>query len=224
MRMPTSITLQEVRRQPEVQTYLSMAGRNMQIIGYTEHGHRHAARTAKYARRILLELGFTEREAELSAISGYLHDIGNAVNRDFHPQVAVTMAFTLLREMGMPASELGEVLCGIANHDEGVGEPFGTTAAAVILADKSDVSRDRVTNPEPATFDEHDRINYAAIWSKLRVDKENRVITLELRIDSKLGSVMEYFELFLQRMVLCRRAANILKASFSLIINGAKLI
>jgi len=222
MRAP--VTLQEVRRHPDVQTYLAMAGRNMQLIGYTEHGLRHAARTAKYARRILLELGFSEREAELAAIAGYLHDIGNSVNRDFHPQVAVTIAFTLLRSMGMPASELGEVLCGIANHDESVGDPFGLTAAAVILADKSDVNRDRVTNTEPATFDEHDRINYAAIWSKLRVDKENRVVTLELRIDSKLGSVMEYFELFLQRMVLCRRAATTLNATFSLVINRAKLI
>jgi len=222
--MAVTTTLARVKRREDVKVYMATAARNMDLIGYTEHGFRHAELTAQTARKILIDLGYTRREAELAAIAGYLHDVGNAVNREFHPQAAVMIAHQVLHDMGMSPEDLIEVLCGVANHDEEVGEPFGPIAAAVMIADKSDVSRDRVRNPEPTTFDEHDRINYAAISSSLSVDAEEKVIRLELVIDPKFGSVMEYFELFLQRMVMSRRAAAVLGCRFSLVINGAKLI
>lgn len=222
--MAATITLANVKQREDIEVYMATAARNMELIGYTEHGFRHAELTAEAARKILLDLGHSKREAELAAIAGYLHDIGNAVNREFHPQATVMIAFQVLRELDMPPDDLIEVLCGVANHDEEVGEPFGPIAAAVIIADKSDVSRDRVRNPEPTTFDEHDRINYAAISSSLSVDPQGKVVRLELVIDPKFGSVMEYFELFLQRMVMSRRAAAVLGCRFSLVINGAKLI
>jgi metal-dependent HD superfamily phosphatase/phosphodiesterase len=223
-RTTTTITLAEVKERADVRIYMSNAARNMDLIGYTEHGFRHAELTAATAARILLDLGHSEREAELAAIAGYLHDIGNAVNRESHAEAAVMLALHVLSDMGMPPEDLIEVLCGVANHDEDTGEPFGPIAAAVIIADKSDVSRDRVRNQEPTTFDEHDRINYAAISSQLSVDAQEKVILLELVIDPKLGSVMEYFELFLERMVMSRRAAAVLGCRFSLVITGARLI
>jgi metal-dependent HD superfamily phosphatase/phosphodiesterase len=222
--MVSTITLDQVRERPDVEVYMTTAARNMDLIGYTEHGSRHAELTATVARRTLLDLGHSERDAELAAIAGYLHDIGNAINREFHAQATVIVAQHILSQMGMPPEDLIEVLCGVANHDEDDGEPFGPIAAAVIIADKSDVSRDRVRNPEPPAFDEHDRINYAAISSELSVDAEAKVILLELAIDPKFGSVMEYFELFLERMVMSRRAAAVLGCRFSLVINGARLI
>ena len=222
--MAADITLADLKERNDVRVYMTTAARNMDLIGYTEHGFRHAELTADVARKILLDLHYSEREAELAAIAGYLHDIGNAVNREFHPQATVMIAFHALSDMGAPSEDVVEVLCGVANHDEEAGEPFGPIAAAVIIADKSDVSRDRVRNPEPTTFDEHDRINYAAISSQLSVDTAQKVILLELTIDPKFGSVMEYFELFLQRMVMSRRAAAVLGCRFSLVINGARLI
>ena len=222
--MAANITLAEIEQREDIRVYMTTAARNMDLIGYTEHGFRHAELTANVARRILLDLRYSEREAELAAIAGYLHDIGNAVNREFHPQATVMIAFHVLSDMDVSPEDLIEVLCGVANHDEEAGEPFGPIAAAVIIADKCDVSRDRVRNPEPTTFDEHDRINYAAISSQLSVDVEKKVILLELVIDPKFGSVMEYFELFLQRMVMSRRAATVLGCRFSLVINGARLI
>jgi hypothetical protein len=222
--MSRLISLEEVMAREELQTYIEHADRNMEAIGYTEHGLRHARLAAGRARLLLESVGRSEREAELAGIAAYLHDMGNVAGREFHPVVGCLIAFEVFREMGMPPAEVAEVMAGIANHDEETGEPYGAVAAAVIIADKSDVSRSRVRSIDPSRFDEHDRINYAAISSSLEVDVGGKTILLKLVIDTEIGSIMEYFELFLSRMVISRRAAQVLGYHFSLIINGTKLL
>jgi metal-dependent HD superfamily phosphatase/phosphodiesterase len=219
-----TITLEDVKAREDVRAYLTKADRNMELIGYTEHGFRHAEIVAARARQLMLDLGLGEHAAELAAIAGYLHDIGNVGSRVAHGQISVMLAYDILREMGMPPDDLAEVMAGVGNHEEEYGEPFGDVAAAVTIADKSDVSRTRVRNPSPDTFDAHDRINYAAISSAVEVDHERKIITLRLDIDPALGSIMEYFELFLTRMVASRIAARQLGCQFSLLINGTKLL
>jgi metal-dependent HD superfamily phosphatase/phosphodiesterase len=218
------ITLEAVKARHDVQVYLKKADRNMEVIGYTEHGFRHAEIVSGRARQLLEQLGFNDRLPELAAIAAYLHDIGNTVNRYIHAQAGAMLTFHILHDMGMPPEELADVLTGVGNHEEDYGEPFCSVAAAVILADKSDVDRSRVRNIQPARFDEHDRINYAAIFSSLTADKEKRIITLALEIDNSIGSIMEYFERFLSRMILSRKSAETLGCQFSLTINGTKLL
>ena len=220
----TTITLEDVKARDDVRAYIAKADRNMELIGYTEHGFRHADMVAARARQIILELGLSEHAAELAAIAGYLHDIGNVASRITHPHTGVILAYEMMRDMGMPPDDIAEVMAGVANHDEESGEPFGDIASAVIIADKSDVDRTRVRNPSPDTFDAHDRINYAAISSAVEVDREHRIITLRLDIDPALGSIMEYFELFLTRMVASRIAARQLGCKFSIVVNGTKLL
>lgn len=223
MEASLAVTLEQVKQRRDVQAYIGAADRNMALIGYTEHGFRHAQLTADRALKILLELGRGEL-AELAAIAGYLHDIGNMASRAFHGQVSVMVAHHVLTELGMPPEELAQVIAAVGNHEEEYGDPFGPVAAAVVIADKSDVSRSRVRTARPEEFDEHDRVNYATIESELLIDPEKRVITLHLKIDPELGSIMEYFELFLSRMVMSRRAAEALGARFSLQINGTRLL
>lgn len=218
------VTLEQVKRDPEVQAYLSGGDGVLAAMGYTEHGQRHAALVSNIARNILERLGFPSREAELAAIAGYLHDIGNVVSRQAHEQVGGLVAMRILDRLGMPPSEIAMIVAAIGNHGEDVGEPVNNVAAALFIADKSDVHRSRVKNPELANFDIHDRVNYAAEHSFVRVDEKRKAVTLEIRIDTKISPVMDYFEIFLTRMVLCRRAASFLGCDFELVINGVRLL
>lgn len=220
----TGLTLDEVKRDPEVEAYVNKANEYTGAIGYTEHGTRHANLTASIAYNTLKRLGYPEREAQLAAIAAYLHDIGNLVGRVNHEYSGAALANTILERFGMDPVERAVVMGAIGNHEERGGEPVSPVGAAVILADKSDVHRSRVRNPDPTTFDIHDRVNYAVEHSFLRVDEKNKRIMLELTIDTKLSQVMEYFEIFLTRMVMCRRAAQFLNCEFKLQINGAKLL
>jgi uncharacterized protein len=222
--MANSITLDDIKSRSDVQAYIRRADMNMEIIGYTEHGFRHAGLVSERARQILQDLGHDPHMVELAAIAGYLHDIGNSANRHLHAEMSAMMTFNLLTQIGMPAEDIAEVLTGVANHEESFGEPYGPVSAAVIIADKSDVNRSRVRNIQPARFDEHDRINYAAIHSSLTADKEKHTITLALDIDTSIGSIMEYFELFLSRMILTRKSAETLGCHFVLTANGTRLL
>lgn len=218
------VTLDEVKSHPAVDTFIQLADRYMGELGYTEHGFRHAGIVAKDARRVLLELGYAPRDAELAAMAGYLHDMGNFVCRSMHPQTGASITYSILCELGMPFPEIGVVLGAIGNHEEGIGQPTSAQGAALILADKADVHRSRVRNPDPEAFDLHDRVNYAAKSSGLNIDSEQRTIALELEIDTGIGTIMEYFEIFLDRMAMCRRAAEFLDCRFRLVINRNALL
>lgn len=218
------ITLNDVKKDPQVQAYIRRADENLAVVGYTEHGPRHCGLVAKVARQTLLELGSSEREAELSAIAGYLHDVGNVFNRVNHPYTGAVLAHTLLRDLGMDIDEITIIVSAIGNHDDDGWEPVNRVSAGLILADKSDVHRSRVRNPDMIKFDIHDRVNYAVNESVLKVDKESNKLSLILRIDDKISSVVEYFEIFLNRMLYCKRAANFLDMQFSLVINDNNLL
>ncbi|MGQ9512928.1 MULTISPECIES: HD domain-containing protein [Thermodesulfitimonas] len=218
------ISPSDVKKNPVVETFIRYGNQFLGAMGYTEHGFRHVNLVATIARNILERLNFPPREAELAAIAGYLHDIGNVVSRNNHGISGAVIAYRILSDMGMPPDEVALVISAIANHEEEYGHPVSNVAAALILADKSDVHRSRVRNPDLSSFDIHDRVNYAVEHSFLWVKEERRVITLDLTIDIEICPVMEYFEIFLTRMALCRRAANFLKADFELMINGAKLL
>ena len=218
------ISFEDVKNNRAVLTYISKADETLKSLGYTEHSFAHVTKVAALSSEILSTLGYSEREQELAKIAGYLHDIGNIVNREEHSQSGAIMAFRILDKMGMEAEDIADVISAIGNHDEGVGVPVNAVAAAIILADKSDVRRSRVRNNDPTTFDIHDRVNYSVINSELSVEKEYGVIKLKLRVDLTYGSIMDYFEIFLNRMILCRKAAEKLGCSFKLDINGQQLI
>jgi hypothetical protein len=218
------VTIEDLKKDPEVDAYVTKANEYTGAIGYTEHGARHANLTANIAYNTLKRLAHQERDAQLAAMAAYLHDIGNMVSRINHEHTGAVLANVILQRLGMDAVERGIVMGAIGNHEEKGGEPVSPVGAAVILADKSDVHRSRVRNPDPTTFDIHDRVNYAVEHSFLRVDEKSKTISLELTIDTKLSQVMEYFEIFLSRMVMCRRAAQFLACEFKLQINGAKLL
>lgn len=218
------ITLRQVAKDPEVVAFIAEADRQLGILGYTEHGPRHARLVAKNARRILSELEYRERDAELAAIAGYLHDIGNVVNRDQHERVSALIARDILGRLGAGCEEIATVMAAIGNHHEEGGNPVSAVSAALILADKSDVHRSRVRNPEFIKFDIHDRVNYAVRKSSLDVDRLTRRIVFDLNVDTNIAPVMEYFEIFLSRMIISRRAADFLKCRFELVINGNHLV
>lgn len=222
--MSTNVTLETVKNDPQVQAYIRRADQNLEVVGYTEHGPRHCGLVAKVARRTLLELCLTEREAELSAIAGYLHDIGNVFNRINHPYTGAVLAHSLLRDVGMELDGITTIVAAIGNHDDDGWEPISSVSAGLILADKSDVHKSRVRNPDMIKFDIHDRVNYAVNKSFLKIDKEHKTITLALTIDLEISSVMEYFEIFLNRMLYCKRAANFLGTQFSLVVNENELL
>ena len=219
-----TVTLETVRADSEVQVFIRKADENLEQLGYTEHGTRHAGLVAKIARNILLRLGRPEREAELAAIAGYLHDLGNGISRLDHGIAAALLAQHVLLRLGMDYEECAEVMCAIGNHEEQYGEAVSNLAAALILADKSDVHYSRVRNIDPTTYDAHDRVNHASQRSFVTVDAEAKTITLELTIDAAAVSVMDYFEIFLSRMVMCRRAAAFLGCDFGLLINETRLL
>ncbi len=219
----TAVTLEDVKKHPYVISFLEAADRHMGAIGYTEHGSRHATLVSNIAQNVLSHLGFRHRIVEMAAISGYLHDLGNVISRFDHGQGGAIIAFNVLRDLHMDPNEIAEIMGAVGNHEEELGDPINEIAAALILSDKSDVHRSRVRNPNMATFDIHDRVNYAAEKSFLRVDENKKSIALELTIDTEISRVMEYFEIFLSRMIMSRRAARFLHCRFELIINGSKL-
>lgn len=218
------VSLEDVKKNPVVKTFIEKGNEHLGVMGYTDHGYLHLSLVSRLSREIMLKLGYEQRTAELAGIAGYIHDLGNVINRNGHSQSGALMAQEILRRMGMDVEEVAIVCAAVGNHDEGSGHPVNGVAAALILADKSHVHRNRVRNQDIATFDIHDRVNYAVEYSILNIDEENRVITMELAIDTSICPVMEYFEIFLSRMLMCRRAANFLSCEFELIINGARLL
>ena len=219
-----ALTYQDIKTNEEIRIYIKKADQSLEALGYTEHAFAHMTKTALTAAEILEKTGYPERTVELAKIAGYMHDIGNVVNRTDHAQSGAVMAFRILDKLGMPADEVATVICAIGNHDEHTAFPVNEVAAALILADKSDVRRSRVRNHDFATFDIHDRVNYAVTESKLQLDTEEKTITLSLTIDTAISSVMDYFEIFMQRMLLCRRAAAYFDLTFRLTINNATLL
>ncbi len=214
----------QVKEDSTIQTYIRQADQSLAALGFTEHSFAHVTLVAETAGRILETMGFPERTAELARIAGYLHDIGNLVNRVDHSQSGAVMAFRLLDRLDCDPAETASIVTAIGNHDEGTGQPVSALAAALILADKSDVRRSRVRNTDQTTFDIHDRVNYSVRESRLQISEDKTVIRLELDVDTQYGSVMDYFEIFMGRMLLCRKAAETLGLRFRLTINGQNLI
>lgn len=218
------MTYEEIRKNPEVLALLETGNRNLGILGFTDHSIAHCTLVADRAAYILRVLGYSEHEQELAQIAGVLHDIGNAVNRSRHAESGAILANTILRETDLPLEDRMIVISAIGNHDESTGGAKDAVSAAVILADKSDVRRNRVRNKEKEKFDIHDRVNYAVTGSSLKVDAEERKISLNLQIDSNMCSMYEYFDIFLGRMMMCRGAAEMLKSKFRLTVNGGKVL
>lgn len=218
------ITFEEIQKDEQISTYIRSADKVLLAMGYTEHAFAHVTKTAHDAHTVLITLGYDERTAELAKIAGYLHDIGNMVNRENHALSGALMAFRILDKLGMDAMEVATVVSAIGNHDEHTAEPVNPVAAALILADKSDVRRTRVRNRDVATFDIHDRVNYAVERAELRLPPESDDIVLDITIDTQICAVMDYFEIFLGRMLLCRRAADYLGKHFRLIINETVIL
>lgn len=218
------ISVKDIQKDSEVRVYLARSTEYLGSLGFTEHGARHAAIVSARANTVLKELGYKERECELAAIAGYIHDIGNMINRYNHGGTGAMMAYQILSRLRMPPEEIAVVISAIGNHEEERGHAINPVAAALILADKSDVYRTRVTNTDFAKFEIHDRVNYAAQCSALAVNEVDKTITLELTIDTKICPIMEYFEIFLVRMMMCRRAAAFLNCRFGLKINESQLL
>lgn len=218
------ITPEDIFSNREVRCYIEQGNKCLEAIGFTEHGLAHAKRSSNYARDILSALHYPERTCELAAIAGYLHDIGNTVNRADHAHSGALMAFTLLNKLSMPPEEIALVCSAIGHHDEKTAYPVNPVAAALILSDKSDVRRTRVRKNAVLTADIHDRVNYAVENTRLEIDSEKKVCLFNITIATEICPVMEYFEIFLDRMVLCRKAAQTLGLQFELVINNTRLL
>lgn len=217
-----SLTLEFIRADAEVRALIKQANINLGVLGYTEHGFRHVGLVSNIARNVLRLLAYDERQQELAAIAGYMHDIGNVISRHGHATTSALLSHSILTRLGMPWEDIAVIIGAMGSHgdDHGHrGEPVNPVSAAVILADKTDVHRSRVRNTDPTTFDQHDRVNYAATSSFLRVDAEAKSITLELTIDTEIAPVMHYFEIFMPRMLMCRHAAELLGCAFHIVIN-----
>ncbi len=226
-RTESSLAFDNVRGDAEVQAFIRQANKNLGVLGFTEHGFRHVGLVANIARNVLRLLEYDDRQQELAAVAGYLHDIGNVISRHGHASTGATLAHPILTRLGMTPDDVAVVLGAIGSHgdDHGrLGEPVHPVSAALILADKSDVHRSRVRNNDPTTFDQHDRVNYAATSSFLRVDEGAKTITLELTIDTVMAPVMEYFEIFLPRMLMSRHAATLLGCVFHISINDVVVL
>lgn len=218
------VTLEVIQNDAELLAYIEMGDTYLGAIGYTEHGLRHANLSAHIASNILKRLGYDDHTAEVAAVAGFMHDVGNCVARDVHWVSSAFIARDALARLGMPYADIATIMNAVGNHEEDASDPATPAAAAVVLADKADVHHTRVRNPDPTNYDIHDRVNNASKRSFLRVDSESRMLTLEIEIDTAEIRLMEYFEIFLERMQLCRRAAAVLDAEFSLVINGTKLL
>ena len=218
------ITLEDVKKNEEVESFIKASQKQLNALGYTEHSYRHIGIVSKRTEEILRKLGYDERTIELGKIAGYLHDIGNCVNRVDHAHTGAILAYNILKEMGMPANERTEIMMAIGNHDENTGTAVSEISAALILADKSDVHRDRVVNTNMSTFDIHDRVNYAVTDAQLEVDEKTRTVTLNLTIDTQICPVLDYFQIFMDRTMMSKYAAKFLHIWFELVINGTKLL
>ncbi len=218
------ITYEDVKNNQAIKTYIKKADESLIELGYTEHSFAHVGRVSHTAAEILLKLGYSERDAELARIAGHLHDIGNLVNRADHAQSGAVMAFRILDNMGADAEDIATIITAIGNHDEGTAVPVNHIAAALILADKSDVRYTRVRNTDVATFDIHDRVNYSVKTSSVSIIDNNSAVELNLSIDTNFCSVGDYFEIFIGRMILCRKAAAKLGLIFRLVINGQQMM
>ena len=217
------ICYETVRNSEEIRTYITQADQSLLARGFTEHSFAHVTRCAEFAARILAQLGYGEHDQELARIAGYMHDLGNCINRVDHAHTGALMAFQFLRHWGAPPEDIAVIITAIGQHDEGSGTAVDPVSAALILADKTDVRRNRVRNQVRETFDKHDQVNYAAISSKLKIDPSKKVITLEIELDETICSMMDYFEIFLQRMLMCKRAAERLCLRFKMTANGNKI-
>lgn len=213
-----------IRTNDEIRTYITQADASLLAMGFTEHSFAHVTRCAEEAARLLEQLGYDERQVELARIAGFMHDIGNVVNRADHAQSGAVMAFRILDKLGMAPADIAVVVTAIGNHDEHTAYPVNAVAAALILADKTDVRRSRVRNRDTINFDIHDRVNYAVERSDVQLDLPGRDLTLTLTIDTEICAVMDYFEIFLSRMVLCRKAAEFFGLRFRLVINGSAVL
>ena len=219
-----SMSYEEIRNNPTIRTYIQKADQSLAALGFTEHSFAHVTRVAEMAGYILTTLGYPERTVEIAKIAGYLHDMGNLVNRVDHSQSGAVLAFRILDNLGFDPEEIATIVTAIGNHDEGTGVPVDEVAAALILADKSDVRRSRVRNQDIQNFDIHDRVNYSVTKSELKINEAHTLIKLKLSVDTRFGSVMDYFEIFMGRMILCRKAAEKLGLQFKLMINEQQLI
>ena len=218
------MTYKELKQNEEIKTYIVRADESLEALGYTEHSFAHVCRVADTVRYLLATMGYSEHEVELGQIAAYLHDIGNLVNRIDHSQSGAMMAFRLLEKLGFAPADIATVITAIGNHDEGTGVPVSALAAALILGDKSDVRRSRVRNHDVSTFDIHDRVNFSVTRSTLEINPDRTELLLSLTIDTQYGTVMDYFEIFLDRMILCRKAAERLSLQFKLQINGQPIL
>ena len=218
------VTYEDVKRSEEIRTYNTQADASLIALGYTEHSFAHVTRCAEVAGDLLAELGYDEHQIELCKIAAYMHDIGNVVNRHDHNVSGATMAFRILDNMGMEPEDVAAVITAIGHHDDATAFPVNAIAAALILADKTDVRRSRVRNRETINFDIHDRVNYAVERSEVSLDRDSKTFTLSLSINTEVCAVMDYFEIFLQRMLLCRKAAGFFGLTFKLDINGLTLL
>ena len=218
------VTYDQIKNDKDIKTYIMMADQTLSALGFTEHSLPHVTRAADVAGRILTKLGYDKRTVELAKIAGYMHDIGNTVNRVDHAQSGAIMAFRILTNMDMPAAEISRIVSAIGNHDEGTAFPVNELAAALILADKSDVRRSRVRNKDKNTFDIHDRVNYAVEKSKLTLSTKTKKFILHLTIDESISHISEYFEIFLNSMLLCRKAADYFGYTFEVNINHLRVM
>lgn len=212
-----------IKEDEEINLLIEKGNQVLGELGFTEHSTKHATKVAQEAARILKELGYSAHEIELSKVAGYMHDIGNSINRNDHAHSGAIMAYQILKERKMPLADAVTVATAIGQHDEATGTAVDAVSAALILADKTDVRRNRVRNQVIANFDSHDRVNYAALGSHLQIKKEKKVIQMELEMDDSMCTVMDYFEIFLQRMLMCKRAAEVLGCRFKFVVNGNKL-
>lgn len=218
------IKFEDIKNNNEFNTYIRMGNELLGVLGFTEHSFAHVTKVSEMAAEILTQLNYSEREIELARIAGYIHDIGNVINRVEHAQSGAIMAFNILTKMGMEPEEIAAVVGAVGNHDEDAGIPVSPISAALILADKTDVRRSRVRNKDNSKFDIHDRVNYAVERSRVVIDAEQRTLTLKMKVDTQICSLMDYFEIFLVRMLMCKRAAQYLEIKFELKANGVKLI
>lgn len=218
------ITLEDVKKNPEVQALVSGSQQQLNVLGYTEHAVRHTSIVSERAGKILQDLGYSKDRVELAKIAGYLHDIGNCVNRQDHAHTGAILAYNILKDMGMDVQSRTEIMTAIGNHDEATGTAVSDISAALILADKSDVHRNRVVKTNIASFDKHDKVNYAVTDAQLILNKQKRKIVLDIKIDTEICPVLDYFEIFIDRMIMSKHAAKYLKVWFELIINDTKLL
>ena len=218
------MTYEQVKKDHAVQVYITQADASMEALGFTEHSFPHVTRVSDMAGELLESMGYPQRTVELARIAGYLHDIGNVVNRSDHSQSGAVMAFRILDRMDFPPEEIATIVTAIGNHDEGTGVPVNAVAAALIIADKSDVRRSRVRDKADIALDIHDRVNYSVTDSRLTINEDKTELVLDLTVDTTVSGIMEYFEIFMKRMLMCRKAANKLGLTFRVTINGQSLI